>query len=224
MAIGYFITGTDTGVGKTLVAAALIRRHGQRGARVVGMKPVASGCVLTPQGLRNEDALALMEHATVKVPYERVNPYAFEPPIAPHLAAAAVGVTIELPRIVAAYREVEERADVVIVEGAGGWRVPLGPETLLSDLPEQLGLKVILVVGLRLGCLNHALLTAEAIRHAGNATLVGWIGNHIDPGFTFAKENLATLRARLPAPCLGVIPGLTPVSVETAAAALNTPA
>ncbi len=215
MAIGYFITGTDTGVGKTLVAAALIRQYGQRGARVVGMKPVASGCTPTPHGLRNEDALTLMGHSTVAVPYDLVNPYAFEPAIAPHLAAAAAGITIDLPRLVAAYRDLEQQADVVIVEGAGGWRVPLGPESLLSDLPEQLGLGVILVVGLRLGCLNHALLTAEAIQRSGKVMLAGWVGNGIDRGFAFAEENLATLRARLQAPCLGVIPALRRVTAET---------
>lgn len=221
MAHGFFITGTDTGVGKTLVAAALMKRHAELGRRVVGMKPVASGSAFTADGFRNDDALLLMDQATVSRPYSLVNPYAFGPPIAPHLAAAEAGVTIELARLVAAYRSLAEESDVVIVEGAGGWRVPIGRHALLSELPETLGIGVIVVVGLRLGCLNHALLTCEAILRTGKAPLVGWIGNHIDPDFRMPAANLDTLRERLPAPCLGVIPCLTPVSVEAAAAALN---
>ncbi len=220
MATGFFITGTDTGVGKTLVAAALMNRHAALGRRVVGMKPVASGSDLTADGFRNEDALGLMGQATVSHPYSRVNPYAFGPPIAPHLAAEEAGVTIDLSHLVATYRLLAEQADVVIVEGAGGWRVPMGRDALLSDLPETLGLGVIVVVGLRLGCINHAILTCEAILQTGKAPLVGWIANCIDPGFEASSGNLATLHDRLPTACLGVVPRLTPVSVEAAAAAL----
>lgn len=221
MATGFFITGTDTGVGKTLVAAALMKRHAGLGRRVVGMKPVASGSATTPDGFRNDDALLLMEQATVSQPYSRVNPYAFGPPIAPHVAAAEAGVAIDLAHLVASYRLLAEQADIVIVEGAGGWRVPIGRNALLSDLPETLQIGVIVVIGLRLGCLNHALLTCEAILQTGKAPLVGWIGNRIDPDFRAAAANLDTLRDCLPAPCLGIIPRLAPVSIEAAAAALK---
>lgn len=218
---GYFITGTDTGVGKTLVAAALMKQQAALGLRVAGMKPVASGCSVTTEGLRNDDAVMLERHATARHPYSRVNPYAFAPPIAPHLAAQADGISIELPPLVAAYQQLAATADVVIVEGAGGWRVPIGATGSLSDLPEALGLDVILVVGLRLGCLNHALLTCEAILGGGKCRLVGWIGNGIDPGFSYLEGNLETLRHRLPAPCLGVIPLLSTPSVDAACASLR---
>lgn len=220
MTTGYFVTGTDTGVGKTLVAAALLYRHANLGRRVAGMKPVASGSTPTERGLYNEDALLLQAYSTDEPPYALVNPYAFEPAIAPHLAAAAIGVDIELSRLTEAYRSLAAQTDVVIVEGAGGWRVPIGPDAFLSELPERLGLGVILVVGLRLGCLNHALLTAEAIVRAGKAPFVGWVGNSIDPGFGQPAETVAMLNHCLPVPCLGVIPPLTPPDVVAAASAL----
>jgi dethiobiotin synthetase len=218
MTKGYFVTGTDTGVGKTLIASALMLGQKALGHRVTGMKPIASGCRITAQGLRNEDALLLLEHASEPQPYSLVNPYAFEPPIAPHLAAQAIGVAIELPRLIAAYRSLAADADVVIVEGAGGWRVPLGRAAFLSDVPESLGLGVILVVGLRLGCLNHALLTSESIVRGGKSKLVGWIGNGIDPQFAPLNDNINALRELLPAPCLGVVP---PLQLATAEAALS---
>ena len=223
MAIGYFITGTDTGVGKTLIAAAFMRRQAALGRSVVGMKPVASGSHPTPAGLRNDDALLLLDESTARHPYPVVNPYAFAPPIAPHLAAEAAGMTIELPRLIAAYEVLARHADVVIVEGAGGWRLPLGSTTLLSDFPEMLGLGVILVVGLRLGCINHALLTSEAILRGGRSPLVGWIGNGIEPDFAPLKENIETLRQRIPAPCLGLVPPLAPPTVEAASGCLQMP-
>jgi dethiobiotin synthetase len=172
------------------------------------MKPVAAGCVLTAAGLRNEDALALNGAANVKLPYELLNPYAFEPGIAPHIAAADGGTVIELRHLVATYAAISARADVVIVEGAGGWRVPLFPSGYLSDFPEALALPVVLVVGLRLGCINHAVMTAELVAQGG-ARLAGWIGNQVDPGFARVDENIATLRRLIPAPCLGVVPRLT---------------
>jgi len=223
MTKGFFVTGTDTGVGKTLAAAALIRHYATLGQRVVGMKPVASGCQGTPEGLRSEDALILMREATAFLPYPAVNPYAFEPAIAPHLAAAQAGVQIDVSRLASLYETAARKADIVIVEGAGGWRVPLGPSTYLSDLPERLGLEIILVVGLRLGCLNHAFLTAEAIAQSGRTRLAGWIGNRIDPVFPYLEENVATLRERLPAPCLGIIPPLSPVTVALGLASLTLP-
>lgn len=203
---GYFITGTDTGVGKTLVSQVLIHYLRESFARVAGFKPVASGCVNTPAGLRNEDALALQRAASIALPYETVNPYAFEPPVAPHLAAAAAGVSIDLAAIRAGMEAVD--ADRVVVEGVGGWLVPLNARETLADLARLLGLPVVLVVGLRLGCLNHALLTAAAIRQAG-VPIVGWVANQVDPAFTMCEENIAALNARLGLPLLMRLPWLT---------------
>ena len=201
----FFITGTDTGVGKTLVSCTLINACIARGLKVSGMKPVASGSEQTGQGLRNSDALALQQAANVVADYDTINPYCFEPAIAPHLAAQQAGTSIELPVLQRAYRMLAVRSEVVVVEGAGGWRVPLAPSGYLSDFPEAEQMAVVLVVGLRLGCLNHAVLTAEAIQ-SGPCNLVGWVGNLIDPQFALLQQNLDTLRDRLAAPCLGVLP------------------
>lgn len=200
-----FITGTDTGVGKTLVSCALIHAFKSRGLKVAGMKPVASGSEQTSQGLRNADAVALQRTTNVPAEYATINPYCFAPAIAPHLAARQAGVTIELSRLQEAYRVLSAQAEVVIAEGAGGWRVPLEPQGYLSDFAETLQLDVVLVVGLRLGCINHAVLTAEAI-HSGPCRLVGWVGNLIDPEFAPLQDNLTTLADRLTVPCLGVLP------------------
>lgn len=223
MARGLFITGTDTGVGKTLVAASFLRRFAATGLSVAGMKPIASGCDRTPDGLRNADALALLRESNCPVTYEEVNPYALEPAIAPHVAASRVEVTLELSRMIEAYRNLAARAAVVVVEGAGGWRVPTGPQGFLSDLPEQLGLEVVLVVGLRLGCLNHAFLTADAITRGGRCRLVGWVGNAIDPDMAEPAANVETLRERLPAPCLGIVPPLASPTPRDVAPLLRTP-
>ncbi|MGH8371821.1 MAG: dethiobiotin synthase [Gammaproteobacteria bacterium] len=202
---GVFVTGTDTGVGKTRISCELLRGFARTGLRSVGMKPVASGALRTPDGLRNDDALALQQSASVALPYEWVNPYAFEPPIAPHIAAAEAGVEIELPVILDAYARLCEHADMVVVEGVGGWRVPFADNLELPTLARALGLPVIMVVGMRLGCLNHTLLTERAIRDDG-LQLAGWIANRVDPEFARAEENLATLRNKLPAPFLGEVP------------------
>lgn len=215
---GLFITGTDTGVGKTLVAIGLVRLAAGLGQRVVGLKPVASGARRTPLGLRNDDALALAAASSVPLPYELTNPVCFEPAIAPHLAAAEAGATIPVEGLIEWYGRATAGADLAIVEGAGGWRVPLHPAGFLSDLPERLGLDVLLVVGLRLGCLNHARLTLEAIAGSGRCRCVGWIGNGIDPGFARLEENLATLTRLLGGPALAVIP---PLPMPAAAAALE---
>ncbi len=204
---GVFVTGTDTNCGKTAISLALMAARQARGARVLGMKPVASGCDPSPQGPRNADALRLLAQSSAAAPYHLVNPYAFVPPIAPHLAAARAGVEIRLDTIVSAYRALSAGCDLVVVEGVGGWRVPLSPTLSVSDIPRALDLPVILVVGLKLGCLNHALLTADSIRAQGSA-LAGWVGNGIDPELQAGEENRATLAARLDAPCLGVIPWL----------------
>ncbi|MGH8361792.1 MAG: dethiobiotin synthase [Gammaproteobacteria bacterium] len=211
---GAFITGTDTGVGKTLVAAAMLRALARAGLKTVGMKPVASGSAATPGGLRNDDALQLQAAANSVRPYELVNPYVFAPPIAPHLAAAEAGVVIALPKILESFRQLCAGADAVIVEGVGGWQVPLADGFGVPDLARALGLPAILVVGLRLGCLNHALLSARAIR-ADGLRLVGWVANSIDPGFERRSENLATLQRSLNAPLLADIPWHPGLTAET---------
>lgn len=225
MSHAYFITGTDTGVGKTLCSAALLRAARGRGLRVVGMKPVASGCEVTPDGLRNEDALALQAESSAPVPaYAEINPYAFEPAIAPHVAAREAGAFIDFGAIRARWDRLRAVADFAVMEGAGGWQVPLDGRRSFPDLVTTLKLPVVLVVGLRLGCLNHAQLSAESILARG-LKLAGWIGSGIDPQFARLEDNLETLRARLPAPCLGIIPPLAapdlPTRIGEAAARLD---
>lgn len=210
MSAAVFIAGTDTGIGKTHAACALIHALRARGARVCGMKPVASGCLQTPAGLRNEDALALLDASSESLPYDWVNPVALPEPLSPHLAARLEGVTITQPPLRHAFERLQAGHDQVVVEGVGGWLVPLAPGLFASDIARDWQLPVILVVGLRLGCLNHALLSARAIV-ADGCRLLGWIGNRIDPAMAAVEDNLATLRELLPAPCLGVLPhGLPP--------------
>jgi dethiobiotin synthetase len=213
MAKGVFITGTDTGCGKTQVTLGLMYRLQQAGEIILGMKPVASGASETSQGLRNEDALSIQRQGSFEVPYEKINPFVFAPAIAPHLAAAAAGRPIQMGRILNAFDQLTARADRVIVEGVGGWRVPLGPQLCLPDLVRVLDLPVLLVVGLRLGCLNHALLTQESIRHAG-LELRGWIANQIDPEMQEPEANIAALANWLDAPCLGKIPYRESLSIN----------
>ena len=206
-----FIAGTDTGIGKTHAACTLLHALRAAGYRAGGMKPVASGCVATAEGLRNDDALALQAASSTPPPYALVNPLALSEPLSPHLAAAHAGVTIGLPPLRAAFEQLGGRYQRVVVEGVGGWMVPLAPGLLAADLARQWRLPVILVVGLRLGCLSHALLSARAII-ADGCTLLGWIGNHIDPAMLAVDENIATLGELLPAPCLGLLPhGEAPV-------------
>lgn len=202
---GVFVTGTDTGVGKTRIAAGLCRAYAARGLRVAAMKPIASGSARTPAGLRNDDALELQRAMTVRASYAEVNPCVFEPAIAPHIAAAEVGTTVDLDALGRAYRRLSARGDVTIVEGAGGWLAPIDAERSFADLAADWGLAVVLVVGLRLGCLNHALLTAESIERRG-VRFLGWVGNTIDSRFERRAENLASLRARIAAPCLAELP------------------
>lgn len=217
---GVFVTGTDTGVGKTLAACALLHALAQRGLRTAAMKPVAAGAEMTAGGWVNEDVDALVAAATVPAPRSLVNPYCFAPPIAPHLAAAAAGVKIDLAAILAAHRQLSAAADCTVVEGVGGFCVPLNAREDTADLAQALGLPVILVVGLRLGCLSHALLTAQAIRARG-LQLAGWIANRIDPAMAAAADNIAALDARLAAPRLGVIPFSAAPQALAAAAALD---
>lgn len=202
---GFFITGTDTGVGKTWMTVALMQALKERGLTTLGMKPVASGCHRENGLLVNEDALMLQANASVYLPYDAVNPFAFEPPIAPHIAAEQAGMPICLATIQDRCRVLQRRADCVLVEGVGGWEVPLNREHRVSDLAAVLGLPVIVVVGLRLGCLNHALLTFSAMECSG-VPCAGWVANQIDPGFSCLSENIETLRQALPPPLLGVVP------------------
>jgi len=198
---GIFVTGTDTGVGKSRTACALLRAYAHAGIRAVGMKPVAAGALRDGCGWLNEDVAALMQASAVAAPRALVNPYCFEPAIAPHIAAAAAGVEIEFAVIEGALNALSALADRVVVEGAGGFCIPLGRDGDSAGLAQRLGLPVVLVVGLRLGCLNHALLTAEAIRARG-LVLAGWVANHIDPAMTAVKQNVATLADLLHAPLL----------------------
>jgi dethiobiotin synthetase len=200
-----FVTGTDTGVGKTRIAAALCVAYAAQGKRVAAMKPVASGCMQTSAGLRNEDAEALRAAMTVRAAYGDVNPYAFEPAIAPHIAAMEAGCPIDFGLLDGCYERLCLQSDVIIVEGAGGWLAPLDATRTFADLAVRWQLDVILVVGLRLGCLNHALLTAEAIEARG-LKLAGWVGNSVDPDFERREANTDTLRSRLAANCLGIFP------------------
>lgn len=202
---GWFVTGTDTGVGKTRVACALIAALTQAGQRVAGMKPVASGARMTADGMRHADAEALARVANVTADYADINPYCFQPAIAPHLAADAAGTEMRLQTILDAYARLCARAEVVVVEGAGGWRVPLGQAGFMSDIARSLALPVLLVVGVRLGCLNHAVLTVEAIRRDG-APFAGWIANGIEPDFQRFKENVSTLARLMGAEPLAVFP------------------
>jgi len=200
-----FVTGTDTGVGKTRIAAALCVAYAAHGKRVAAMKPVASGCMQTRAGLRNDDAEALRAAMTVRAAYGDVNPYAFEPPIAPHIAAMEAGCPIDFGLLDGCYERLCLQSDVIIIEGAGGWLAPLDATRTFADLAARWQLDVILVVGLRLGCLNHALLTAEAIEARG-LKLAGWVGNSVDPDFERREANTDTLRSRLAANCLGIFP------------------
>lgn len=203
--IGCFVTGTDTGVGKTLVSAGLLRALSAHHPRVVGMKPVAAGLVPWGEDWASEDAIALRAASTLAVAPELDNPVLLPDPLSPHIAAARAGVQIDIAAIVRSYQALAAQADAVVVEGAGGFHVPLTDTLTGADLAQALALPVVLVVGLRLGCLNHALLTAEAIRARGLA-LVGWVANRIDPEMGAADENIAYLRARLNAPLLADVP------------------
>ncbi len=216
----YFIAGTDTGVGKTLVACALLRAFVKQGSQAVGMKPVAAGCVEALAGLRCEDVESLRAAGNVVASQEWVNPYALISPVAPHIAAGLAGVEISLEKINGAFRHLREMADVTVVEGVGGFVVPLNTRQDTADMAEMLGLPVILVVGMRLGCINHALLTAQAIRHNG-LRLVAWVANRIDPDMSAFDENLHALETRLAAPLLGIIPYLAEANPVPAPGLLN---
>ncbi|MCU6434836.1 dethiobiotin synthase [Undibacterium sp. Jales W-56] len=212
----YFVTGTDTEIGKTLVSAALLHAMAQREWRSVGMKPVAAGADLRDGVLHNEDVDALIAASSVNAPLEWVCPYLMQTPAAPHIVAQREQVTISLPHVSACYRQLTQLADAVVVEGVGGFCVPLNAEHDTADMAQQLGLPVILVVGLRLGCINHALLSAAAIAARG-LRLAGWVANTVDPGMLYPADNIAALQARLAAPLIGQIPRLD-LSTDTVGA------
>ena len=201
---GFFVTGTDTEIGKTEVSLGLMAFLQRQGYRVLGMKPIASGAEKTDQGLRNSDAERLRLQASEPMPYEWVNPYAFEPAIAPHLAAEMAGESIRFDPIKQRYQQLSDQADVVVVEGVGGWRVPLSADGGVAELAQVLTLPVVLVVGMRLGCINHALLTADSIKASG-CRVAGWIANTLSPDMPVQDENIATLEKEFDIPLLGVV-------------------
>jgi dethiobiotin synthetase len=218
----FFVAGTDTDCGKTFVSCTLLHAAAKKGHSTIGMKPVAAGAGQTEQGLRNDDALRLQRAASVALSYEQVNPVCLPAAVSPHLAAAQAGKRLQVQRISGFCQGVlMKRADLTLIEGAGGWRVPLSDREFMSDLARALNLPVILVVGMKLGCLNHALLTAEAIVRDG-LTIAGWVATQRDPLMALVAENLQTLQEALPFPCIGSIPFLAdPDDLDQAATHVN---
>lgn len=214
---GLFVTGTDTEVGKTRISLGLIELLQQQGRTVAAMKPVASGCIVTEAGLRNDDACLLQKQANMALPYEVINPYSFEAGIAPHIAAQQQDIEIDIAIISKHFEQIQRNSDVVVVEGAGGWLVPINDKHTMADLAIALNLPVVLVVSLRLGCINHALLSVAAIEQSG-LRLFAWVTNEIE-AITEADAMIATLKSRIAAPCLGHVPRLRPE--QTAAAYLK---
>ena len=201
----YFITATDTDAGKTFVTTGLLEALSKSGFKTLGFKPVASGCVMTEYGLRNEDALKIINAADSKIDYSLINPYAFEAPIAPHIAAHNVGVSINLQTIADTIFNSLNDIDYVLVEGVGGWMVPLNDQQTMADLAALLNFPVIIVVNMRLGCINHALLTVDAIEQKG-LNIAGWLANQAENSMELLQENIASIESRLSPPLLGVIP------------------
>ena len=218
-----FITGTDTDVGKTVVACGFLAAANQQGLRTAAIKPVAAGCEVTEQGITNSDALQLQAVASHKLSYQQINPVALEPAIAPHIAAAEAGLRMSASRLVGYCRGVSLLpVDMVIIEGAGGWRVPINSRETLADVAQELECAVIVVVGMRLGCLNHALLTMEAIRRDG-LQIAGWVANVLDTEMPRLQENIDTLKQSIDEPCLGIVPRLDDLSPEQVASFLTVP-
>jgi dethiobiotin synthetase len=223
MRFSCFVTGTDTGIGKTLVSSALLQLCRAQGWRAVGMKPVAAGCETIDGQWCNEDVETLRAASSIAAERTLINPYIFEPAIAPHIAAAEAGVAIDLEHVMACYQQLTNMADAVVVEGVGGFLVPFSATADSGDLARLLDLPVVLVVGMHLGCINHALLTQEAIMARG-LKLVGWVANQIGQPMDRYAENVAALTQRLQAPLLGSIPDLSPPDSLTAAGYLRLPA
>tara|TARA_B110000908_G_C10118979_1_gene386695 strand:- start:74 stop:754 length:681 start_codon:yes stop_codon:yes gene_type:complete len=219
-----FITGTDTDVGKTVVACGLLAAANQQGLRTAAIKPVAAGCEVTEQGMTNSDALQLQAAASHKLSYQQINPIALVPAIAPHIAAAEAGVRMSASRLVGYCRGVSLMpVDLVVIEGAGGWRVPINSRETLADVARELECSVVVVVGMRLGCLNHALLAMEAIRRDG-LQIAGWVANILDTDMPRLQENIDTLKQCINEPCLGTVPRLDDLSPEQVATFLTVPA
>ena len=205
MGQSYFVLGTDTHVGKTYIASALVKHFVAQDLKTIGMKPIASGCEVNEKNeLINQDVTALVSESNVSADLDLINPFRFAPAIAPHLAAEQLGVSIDINKIKHAYEKLSNLAEVVIVEGAGGFLVPLNKTETLADLAVQLNLPIVLVVGIKLGCINHALLTVEAIKSRG-LILAGWVANQIDPNMSMFDENVTSLKQRIAAPCLSVV-------------------
>ena len=221
----YFITGTDTGVGKTWATLALMKALQDKGKSVVGMKPVASGCQNTSAGLCNDDAMRILKQSCSRgdqtIKYKTVNPYAFKQAIAPHIAADLAGVKIDIEKIAREFNTLKKDADSVVVEGVGGWSIPLGKNIMLADLVKRLNLPVILIAGLRLGCINHTLSTVRAIK-ADGAKLHGWIGSQLDPDYACLNETMITLQTRINAPFLGNLAYMESFDLKTACSQLRT--
>lgn len=219
----FFITGTDTDVGKTEVAAGLIEAANQKGLRTGAIKPVAAGCEDHGDGPQNDDAIKLQSLANVELSYQQVNPVALDLPMAPHIAAQEQGKALSANRLTGFCRGVSMLPmDFLVIEGAGGWRVPINKRETMADIPKQLNAEVILVVGIRLGCINHALLTAQAIRLDG-LKIAGWVANILDTEMLRIEENIDTLKQMLIEPCLGVVPRLSDVSPQQVADHLTIP-
>lgn len=218
----FFVAGTDTGVGKSLVSASILHGANERGLSTLGLKPIAAGCEETDEGLRNEDAVLLRSYSSIDVPYEMTNPVSLRLAIAPHIAAEEEGRSISLTRLEGVCRAaLLQRPELAVVEGAGGWRVPINSKHTLAHFAQALNVPVILVVGLRLGCINHALLTADAIRNDG-LRIAGWVINQMDADMDYAQTNIDSLQQRIPEPFLGAIPHLgTQVTVEQVAKYLD---
>nr|WP_154600193.1 MULTISPECIES: dethiobiotin synthase [Providencia] len=216
----YFVTGTDTEIGKTMSSCALLQAANLQGLKTVGYKPVASGSEMTAQGLRNSDALQLQANSRVVVPYEQINPIIFEAPTSPHIVSEKTGQSIEFSVMTQGLKQLQAQAEWVLVEGAGGWYTPLSAEQTYADWVVEQRLPVILVVGVKLGCINHAVLTAQAVKASG-LSLVGWIANEVEPAGTYQQEYLTALKRMIDAPCLGIIPHIKSQSTDSLGQYLN---
>jgi len=218
-----FITGTDTDIGKTVIATGFLAAANQAGLRTAAIKPIAAGCELTEQGMTNTDALQLQAAASHQLSYQQINPVALEPAIAPHIAANEAGKRLSAARLTGFCRGLSLLpVDLVVLEGAGGWRVPINERETLADVARELNCAVVIVVGMRLGCLNHTLLTIEAIRRDG-LKIAGWVANIIDPDMPRLDENIDTLKQRIAEPCLGTVPKLKDISPQQVAEYLTVP-
>lgn len=221
MGQSYFVTGTDTDAGKTFITCGLLEAAKNQNLTTIALKPVAAGCDHTSEGLRNDDAVNLIEAMTCELPYSQVNPVALKAPIAPHIAASEEGRTISLDRLTGFCRgALMKKYDIGFIEGAGGWRVPINNREMLSGLAGTMNAPVILVVGMKLGCISHTMLTVESILRDG-CKLAGWVANQIDPDMSRFRSNVETLESMIPAPCLGVVPWLSEGSSFQAASFLD---